>query len=138
LTRDQLDAAVAAYGPGNLTIASPTFPAPADVTVIPCLDVELSYTLLNQANQAGANVRVTPFATRFLGQSVFQSVKVAPFAAAYALLVTTPNALSGDAASAINGTAALLSDGDPSQLAELLRAKQEVITLQAECVEIAL
>jgi len=43
-----------------------------------------SFTLLDQANTAGANVRVTPSATRFQGNGVvFQSVKVVPFLSAY-------------------------------------------------------
>ena len=86
-TMDDLQKSIAAYGDGELTITSPIKPPPADVTVIPCLDIEFSYTLLAQANQAGANARITPSATRFLGESVFQSVKVVPFLSAFAAYV---------------------------------------------------
>ena len=93
--------------------------------------VELSVTVLDQANQAGANVRVTPFATRFLGQSIFQSVKVAPFASAFAQLVSTPNALAGEAANALNATAELIRSGDTGPLSDVVREKAMLIATQA-------
>ena len=40
-------------------------------------DLQFSFTLLDQANQAGANVRVTPYALRVgANGQIFQSVKV--------------------------------------------------------------
>ena len=95
----------------RLTVQLPQLPNPLATTVIPCLDVELSFTLLAQPNQVGTNLRVTPFATRFLGQQVFQSIKVAPFASAFISSTAQQTALLG--ASLLNATSGVLH-GDAS------------------------
>jgi|APGre2960657444_1045066.scaffolds.fasta_scaffold00073_19 hypothetical protein len=103
VTQEDVDLAIAQLGGHDLTITQPTKPAIGSITVVPVLDIQFSFTLLDQANQAGANVRVTPWATRLQGNGqAFQSVKVVPFLAAFANLV--PNGLNGLAA---DGQAAL-------------------------------
>jgi hypothetical protein len=87
VTQADMDAAVSRLqieGTG-LTLTSPRAgPSLVATTVIPTVDVEFSFTLLDQANQVGANTRITPWATRVLGSGVvFQSVKVAPFYSAF-------------------------------------------------------
>ena len=85
VSQAEVDRALAGLHGDNLTITQPIFgPQKGAVTVIPVLDVEFSFTLLDQTNTAGANARITPSATRFQGNGVvFQSVKVVPFLSAY-------------------------------------------------------
>ena len=88
-------------------------------------DQEFSFTLLDQANTAGANVRITPWATRFQGNGVvFQSVKVVPFLSAYRTVVDqglTPVGLVAQAAHTHNSTLA----------AQLAKAKEQRFVQQS-------
>ena len=92
-------------------------------------DVEFSFTLLDQANQAGANVRVTPYAIRVgANGQIFQSVKIVPFLAAFAQ--TSKQQLASQAALALNATAGLLQ-GDFAPAAAFAQATELNIGMQA-------
>jgi len=85
VTQAEVDKAIGSLHGAGLTIAQPIIGPPLGlVVVVPCVDVEFSFTLLDQANTAGANIRVTPSATRIFANGVlFQSFKVAPFVSAF-------------------------------------------------------
>ena len=149
VTQAEVDRALAGLHGDNLTITQPVIgPHIGAVTVIPVLDVvrvgvtpwvravhvltpslppdqEFSFTLLDQANTAGANARITPWATRFQGNGVvFQSVKVVPFLSAYRTVVDqglTPVGLVAQAAHTHNATLA----------AQLAKAKEQRFVQQS-------
>ena len=121
--------------------------------------MEFSFTLLDQATQAGANVRVTPYALRVgANGQLFQSVKarmphaassvcgspdaagtvmsllaaqIVPFLAAFAQ--TTKQQLASQAALALNATAGLLQ-GDFAPAAAFAQATDMIISMQASPV----
>ena len=93
-------------------------------------------TLLAQPNQAGANIRITPFSTRFLGQSVFQTVKVAPFASAFVGVPNLPYNLAGQASQALNATAAFLDTGATQPLSDFIMAEKALVTAQLSPIPI--
>jgi hypothetical protein len=91
-------------------------------------DVQFSFTLLDQANQAGANVRVTPFAVRVgANGQIFQAVKVVPFLGAF--VQTTKQQLANTTSLAFNAAAGLLQ-GDLAPAATLAAAQEAIFNTQ--------
>ena len=94
--------------------------------------MEFSFTLLDQNNQAGQNVRVTPYALRVGGNGqIFQSVKVVPFLSAF--VQTSTQQLTNLTALAVNATAGALR-GDAGPAGTLAAATQMIVDTQASPV----
>lgn len=125
---DAAHAALAGLSIHNITIQQPQLPNILQTTVIPFVDVEFSFTVLDQANQAGANVRVTPFATRVGGNGqIFQSVKVVPFLAAFAQ--TTKEQLATSASQGLAAVSGLLQ-GNGTAANEFAEAQAAIFDTQ--------
>jgi hypothetical protein len=114
---------------GSVTVQQPQLPNILQTTVIPFVDVQFSFTLLEQANQAGANVRVTPYALRVGGNGqVFQSVKVVPFLAAFAQ--TTVQQAANITALGLDAARGLIS-GNAAPAQTLADATKLILNVQA-------
>ena len=125
---DAAHAALAALAVDGITIQQPQFPNVLQTTAIPFLDVQLSFTILDQPNQVGANVRVTPFAVRVgANGQLFQSVKVVPFLSAFAQ--TTKQQLASSASSGLAAVAGLLQ-GNTTQAADFATAQAMIFDMQ--------
>jgi hypothetical protein len=125
---DAAHAALAALAVNGITIQQPQFPNILQTTAIPFVDVQLSFTILDQVNQAGANVRVTPFAVRAgANGQLFQAVKVVPFLAAFAQ--TSKQQLASSASSGLAAVAGLL-EGNSTQAADFAQAQAMIFNMQ--------
>jgi hypothetical protein len=140
ISNDAVDAAHAALSADGsvdgITIQQPQFPSMLQTTAIPFVDVQLSFTILDQANQAGANVRVTPFAVRAgANGQLFQAVKVVPFLAAFAQ--TSKQQLASSASAGLAAAAGLLQ-GNTTQAADFAQAQALIFDMQASPLPTAL
>jgi hypothetical protein len=133
---DAAHAALAALAVDGVTIQQPQFPNVLQTTAIPFLDVQLSFTILNQPNQVGANVRVTPFAVRVgANGQLFQAVKVVPFLSAFAQ--TTKQQLASSASAGLAAVTGLLQ-GNTTQAADFAQAQAMIFDMQTSPLPTAL
>ena len=133
---DAAHAALAALAVDGVTIQQPQFPNVLQTAAIPFLDVQLSFTILNQLNQVGANVRVTPFAVRVgANGQLFQAVKVVPFLSAFAQ--TTKQQLASSASAGLAAVAGLLQ-GNTTQAADFAQAQAMIFDMQTSPLPTAL